>query len=189
MPTAVEHRPASSGVPPLAIHRSARRRRSATASAQDGTIVLRLPAGLATTEEERLIAGLVRKVVGAERAAAAGGDAALAARAAELADRYVDGVRPTSVTWSSRMRQRYGSCTPSTGTIRISRDLATAPAYVLDHVLVHELAHLVVADHSPAFRAILARHPDGARADGWLDGFRAGQLAASAGAPEPPAEP
>jgi hypothetical protein len=177
---AVEHRPAGAAHPPLVIHRSVRRRRSASAAAQDGAVVVRLPAGLPPTEEEHLIAGLVGKVTGASRAAARGGDAALLTRAAELADAYVDGVRPTAVTWSGRMRRRHGSCTPATGAIRISRQLAAAPAYVLDHVLVHELAHLVVADHSDAFRAILARHPHGERADGWLAGFAAGQLAAAA---------
>ena len=141
--------------------------------------MIRLPAGLDGAEEERLIAGLVRRVTGERRAEAAGGDAALARRAERLADAYVDGVRPTSVTWSPRMRRRYGSCTPSTRTIRISRELAAAPAYVVDHVLVHELAHLVVADHSPAFHAILDRHPEGARADGWLEGFAAGRLRAA----------
>jgi len=108
---AVEHRPATPGRPPLEIHRSPRRRRSAQAAPRDGTVVVRLPAGLPPAEEERLIDGLVRKVTGRLHAAAAGGDAGLARRAQELADRYLDGVRPSSVVWSARMERRYGSCT------------------------------------------------------------------------------
>jgi predicted metal-dependent hydrolase len=176
----VEHREAAPGRPPLEIHRSPRRRRSASAIPRDGVVVVRLPAGLPAPEEERLIDGLVRKVTGARRAEALGGDAELERRAAELADTYVGGVRPTSVRWSGRMRRQHGSCTPNSGAIRISRDLASAPRYVLDHVLVHELAHLVVADHSPAFAEIVARNPDAERARGWLEGFAAGQLAAAA---------
>lgn len=175
----VEHRPAVGTQPPIEIHRSPRRRKSASAAARDGVVVVRLPAGLAADEEERVIVGLVRRVTGASRAAARGGDAALAARAAELADTYLDGIRPTSVAWSGRMTRLYGSCTPATGTIRISRELATAPGYVLDHVLLHELVHLVVPGHSASFRALLARHPHGERADGWLEGYTAGQLAAA----------
>lgn len=174
----VEHRPATGTVPPLEIHRSPRRRRSAAAAARDGVVVVRLPAGLAKDEEERLVADLVRRVTGASRAAARGGDAALERRAGQLADRYLDGVKPTSVRWSPRMRHRYGSCTPSQGTIRISRELASAPSYVLDHVLVHELAHLQVADHGPRFHALVDRYPEAARATGWLEGYRAGRLAA-----------
>lgn len=176
----VEHRPAAGDRPPLRIHRSTRRRRSASAAVEDGTVVVRLPAGLPAAEEEQLVARLVSRTTGAHRAAARGGDAALQARADALADAHLDGVRATSVRWSGRMRRRHGSCTPATGAIRISRALATAPDAVLDHVLLHELAHLQVPDHSPAFHALLARGPDPAWARGWLAGYAAGRLAAGA---------
>jgi predicted metal-dependent hydrolase len=169
-------------VPPLEIHRSHRRRRSASAAPRDGVIVVRLPAGLPSAEEERMVADLVRRVTGAARARTRGGDAELERRAAALADRYLDGVRPTSVRWSARMRRRYGSCTPAEASIRISRELASAPAYVLDHVLVHELAHLQEPGHGPPFRALVERYPDAARATGWLEGYTAGRLAAGMGA-------
>lgn len=181
-PIPIEHRPAAPGVPPLEIHRSPRRRRSASAAPRDGVVVVRLPAGLPREEEDRLLADLVRKVTGRTRADALGGDEVLERRAAALADRYLDGVRPSSVRWSSRMRRRYGSCTPAEGSIRISRELASAPPYVLDHVLVHELAHLQVSDHGPRFHELLARFPESARATGWLEGYTAGRLAAGAGA-------
>jgi hypothetical protein len=174
----VEHRPADGRWPALEIHRSTRRRRSASAHADGDAVVVRLPSGLARDEEERLIRGLVRKVTGRAQAQALGGDAALRARADDLADRYLDGIRPTSVRWSPRMQRRYGSCTPATGEIRVSQQLATAPRWVLDAVLVHELAHLVVADHSPAFWALVRRYPQAERARGWLEGFTAGQLTA-----------
>jgi hypothetical protein len=185
--TQVEHRPADGRWPALQIHRSTRRRRSASAHADGDAVVVRLPAGLAGDEEERIIRGLVRKVTGRAQAQALGGDDALRARADELADRYLDGVRATSVRWSARMQRRYGSCTPATGEIRISQRLATAPRWVLDAVLVHELAHLVVADHSPAFWALVGRYPQAERARGWLEGFTAGQLAG--GLDHAPSEP
>ncbi len=174
----VEHRPPTSGRPALTIHRSPRRRRSAQAHAQGAGVVLRLPSGLADDEEERLIERLVRRITGAAAADAFGGDRALAELAAGLADRYLDGVRPSSVSWSGRMSRRHGSCTPADGSIRISRDVATYPAFVRDYVVVHELAHLVVADHSEAFQALVHRYPHTERARGWLEGYAAGQLAA-----------
>jgi hypothetical protein len=191
---ALEHRPAEAGRPALEIHRSARRRRSAQAHARDGVVVVRLPAGLAAAEEERLIERLVRRVTGAERADRIGGDAALERRAHELADRYLDGVRPSSVRWSGRMGRRYGSCTPADGSIRISRDVAGLPTFVRDYVLLHELAHLLVDDHSAAFHALLARYPERDRARGYLEGYAAGHLAAGtpagpeASAPDVPDE-
>lgn len=186
---AVERRPAVPGRPPLEIHRSARRRRSASAGARDGTVVVRLPAGLPTDEEERLVDGLVRKVTGHARAAALGGDEQLERRAHQLADRYLDGVRPASVRWSARMERQLGSCTPSTGRIRISREVAAYPSWVRDYVLVHELAHLLVDGHGPRFHALVDRYPRAERARGWLDGHSAGLLAAATPArlePEPP---
>jgi hypothetical protein len=170
----VEHRPATADQPPLELRRSTRRRRTATAYAQDGVVVVQLPAGLEPREEEHLVTRLVRKVTGAHRAASLGGDAALARRAARLADDYLDGVRPTAVRWSRRMDRRHGSCTPGSGTIRISERLATYPAYVLDYVLVHELAHLHHADHSPAFWELVARYPQAQRARGFLEGVAHG---------------
>jgi predicted metal-dependent hydrolase len=180
----VEHRPAVAGRTPLEIHRSARRRRNAAAHPRDGVVVVRLPAGLPVAEEERLVSDLVAKVTGRARAEALGGDAALQRRAAELADRYLDGVRATSVRWSARMARRLGSCTPAEGSIRIGRHVATFPAWVRDYVLLHELVHLQVADHSPAFYELLGRYPRAERARGWLEGYSAGQLAAATPAPD-----
>jgi hypothetical protein len=179
----VEHRPPSEGRPPVEIHRSHRRRRGAAARPRDGVVVVRLPAGLPGAEEERLIAHLVDKVTGRMRAEALGGDEALRARADQLADRYLDGVRATSVTWSGRMTRLLGSCTPAHGTIRIAREVAAFPAWVRDYVLVHELAHLLVADHSAAFHELLARYPHTDRARGWVEGYHAGRLAARADQP------
>jgi hypothetical protein len=185
---ALEHRPAGAGHPPLEIHRSARRKRGAEAHARDGTIVVRLPAGLPAADEERVIGQLVRRLTGAQRAAALGGDDGLERRAAHLADRYLDGVRATSVRWSARMGRRYGSCTPTDGTIRISRDVAGMPGFVRDYVLLHELAHLRVADHSAAFHALLDHYPHRDRARGYLEGFTAGRLAAATPDAPVPAE-
>jgi predicted metal-dependent hydrolase len=63
---------------------------------------------------------------------------------------------------------RWGSCTPSEGTIRISSRLAAEPAWVLDYVIVHELAHLSVACHDARFWALVHRYPRAERARGFL---------------------
>lgn len=173
------------GRPPLEVVRSTKRRRSASAYARDGVVVVQLPAHLPRDEQERLIGELVDKVTGQVQVAEAGGDDTLAARASALADAYVEGAHPTSIRWSGRMKRRFGSCTPQDGSIRISRELAAFPDYVLDYVLVHELAHLVHADHSPAFEALVARYPQTERARAFLDGFTAGTARAGI---EPPAE-
>ena len=44
------------------------------------------------------------------------------------------------------------------------------PGYVVDYVLLHELAHLLVPGHGAAFRALLAGYERLERAQGFLEG-------------------
>ena len=53
------------------------------------------------------------------------------------------------------MRTRWASCTPDDATIRISERLRDAPGWVVDYVLVHELAHLLEPSHNQRFQAIM----------------------------------
>jgi hypothetical protein len=91
----------------------------------------------------------------------------IAARARALARRY-ELPLPRRVEWSDRQQSRWGSCDPGDGYIRVSRRLAAFPTWVLDYVLVHELAHLAVPDHGPRFQALVARYPRTERAVGFL---------------------
>jgi predicted metal-dependent hydrolase len=72
------------------------------------------------------------------------------------------------------MRTQWASCTPENGTIRVSDRLRTVPTWVLDYVLVHELAHLLIPGHDAAFWSLVARYPRSERARGYLDGLCAG---------------
>lgn len=93
------------------------------------------------------------------------------ARAARLSERYLDGAAsPRSVRWVENQRARWGSCTPEDGSIRLSHRLQGMPTWVVDYVLLHELAHLIVADHGPEFWRLLARYPRTERARGYLEG-------------------
>jgi hypothetical protein len=91
----------------------------------------------------------------------------VAARARRLARDY-HLPRPKSVRWVDNMRQRWGSCTPEDGAVRVSSRLAAYPTWVLDYVLVHELAHLVVPSHGRAHDALVDRFPQAERARGFL---------------------
>ena len=91
----------------------------------------------------------------------------VASRARRLAREY--GLpRPRSVRWSDQQQQRWGSCTPQDGAIRVSSRLAAFPSWVLDYVLVHELAHLLVPSHGPDHDALVMRFPLAERARGFL---------------------
>lgn len=167
----VEHRPPlRPGEPPVEVVRSTRRRVRATAFVRDGHVVVQLPAHLSDEVAERTITDLVARVTRRDRADRRGGDDWLAARAADVGERWLDGTTASRVTWSDRMSRRWASATPADGTIRVSAAAAAFPDRVLDYLLVHELAHLRVPDHSPAFHDLVGRFPDQA----WARGFLAG---------------
>ena len=52
---------------------------------------------------------------------------------------------------------RWGSCSPHTRSIRYSWRVIMAPPEVLDYLAAHEVAHLVHADHSPAYWSVVKR--------------------------------
>ncbi len=77
------------------------------------------------------------------------------------------GVRPAAVSIRDQ-RTRWGSAT-RTHRLAFSWRLILAPPDALDTVVVHELAHLRVFGHGPAFWAVVAsQRPDHARWRRWL---------------------
>ena len=162
----------------MEVRRSARRRRTVSAYRDgDRTIVL-LPARMSRAEEQRWIAIMLERLATQERRSArraARGDAELGRRAAELSRQYLRGVpKPTGVRWVTNQGSRWGSCTPVDGTIRLSDRLATMPGWVVDYVLVHELAHLIEIGHGPRFYRLVDAYPKAERARGYLLGVVAG---------------
>ena len=141
------------------VRRSTRRRRSVTAYREDGRTVVVVPQRMSRAEIVPYVEELVGRLA-AREGRARRTDAALAARAAQLSGRHLEGrAVPTSVRWVGNQRRRWGSCTPADGTIRLSDRLVPMPEYVVDYVLLHELVHLLVADHGPAFEAWMRGYP------------------------------
>ncbi len=149
----------------IEVVRSTRRKRTAEARLiADDHVRVSLPSWVRPEDEHEWVQPLVEKVTRRMRSA----EVDLTARAAALARRFRLPV-PASIRWVGNQGSRWGSCTPSTGEIRISDRLADAPPYVLDYVVVHELAHLVHGDHSRAFKELEDRYPRAERARGYLD--------------------
>lgn len=154
------------------VRRSAKRRRTVSAyKNEDGTVVVLVPARMSRAEEQRWVTTMVGRLERQERRRRPSDDK-LMARARELSRTYLDGqARPVTVRWVDNQQQRWGSCTPSDGSIRLSSRLQGTPTWVIDCVLLHELAHLLVHDHSPEFYELADRHPKAERAKGFLEGF------------------
>jgi hypothetical protein len=136
-----------------------------------GRVVVLIPASFSDADEVRWVERMVARLGATDRRRPRT-DAALTERALELSERYLGGhAVPTSVRWVTTMSRRWGSCTPSRGTIRVSDRLREVPPHVLDYVLLHELAHLLVPGHGPRFWRLLSSYPRLERARGFLDGL------------------
>jgi predicted metal-dependent hydrolase len=161
-------------VPPnVEVRRSARRRRTVSAYRDGDKTVVMVPSRLSKAEEEQWVATILERLAERERRRRPS-DEALMERARELSRRYMDGVPdPVSVRWVANQRTRWGSCTPDDGTIRLSTRLRGMPGWVVDYVIIHELAHLLVPGHGPDFWNLVARYPKSERARGFLEGVAA----------------
>lgn len=159
---------------PWQVHivRSARRKRTLHARVVEGGVEVLVPQGMPADQERDLVDKLVSRLRARVRRAAGRADLDLMRRAEQLASRYLGGGLPVrSVRYVSDQRKRFGSCTPDTGAIRLSDRLTSVPPWVLDYVLVHELAHLVHANHSPEFWKLVYRYELAERARGFLMGM------------------
>lgn len=166
-----------SGTSAVEVRRSSRRRRTVSAYREgDRTIVL-IPARMSEAEEQRWVGVMLDKLA-AQESKRMLGDTELAARAEWLSEQYLGGrARPASVRWVTNQNTRWGSCTPAEGSIRLSHRLKGMPEYVVDYVLVHELAHLLVPGHGRRFWELLEAYPRTERARGYLEGVvAAGRL-------------
>lgn len=143
--------------------RSAKRRKTVNARVVDGVIEVRVPARMSKADEKRFVAELVERIERRELEK----QVDVGQRSRELAQRF-DLPLPASIRFVDNQHSRWGSCSIESREIRLSSRLANYPTWVLDYVIVHELAHLVVADHSPAFHELVDRFPRAERARGYL---------------------
>lgn len=150
-------------------------RRAKTVQARDlgYRVEVRVPAGLAPSEEESLVSGVLEKL---KKKTSAGriSDEELLDRAWALNERLLGGrARIGSVRWVGNQRRRWGSCSQATGDIRITDRLKDVPGYVLDAVLVHELVHTFVpGGHTEEFRRFAELAPRAERARGYLEALQ-----------------
>ncbi|WP_313817489.1 M48 family metallopeptidase [Citricoccus sp.] len=152
------------------IVRSSRRTRTISAAWRDGRVQVSVPMGLGAQAERDWARRMLQKVA-SRQPAGPQSDEDLLARARKLARTWLGGeVDPREVVWSTRQQRRWGSCTPTTGRIRIAAEVARMPGWVLDGVLVHELVHLQHGEHSAAFHAMAGRYPRQKEAMAFLNG-------------------
>lgn len=162
------------GWPDVEVRRSRRRRRTVSAYRDGERVVVLIPDQFTRAEETEWVDRMMARLA-ARQARGRRSDRDLLARARRLAERYLPDYHVTveSVRWVDNQQSRWGSCTPDDRTIRISERVRGMPDWVLDYVVLHELAHLIVPTHGSYFWALVGRYPKAERARGYLEGVAA----------------
>ncbi|MHB1354597.1 MAG: M48 metallopeptidase family protein [Anaerolineae bacterium] len=153
------------------IIRSTKRKRTVSARLMSWReIEVRAPALIAEKELRTIVLQLIQRVIMTQgRQRQASSDDALQKRAEELNRTLFGGaLKWQAIGYVANQQHRYGSCTPSKGTIRISDRLKEVPDWVRDYVIVHELAHLLEPRHNTAFWQLTYRYAKAERARGFL---------------------
>lgn len=157
----------------LRVKYSARRKKTVTLKRSGGAWELAAPLHYDPRVAPEQIAQLLTRV--SKKTTQPSSDSDLMQRAQKLNDTYFgDGIEPQAVRWVENQNSRWASCSAATGSIRVSHRLKDVPDWVLDAVLVHELAHLRESDHGPRFRALAHRYERMRDADIFLEGFSRG---------------
>jgi len=162
--------------PVVEVRRSQRRRRTVSAYRDGERVVVLIPDQFSRAEETEWVDKMLARLAAREERVSRSDDELLE-RAQRLIGRYLSEYArvavPASVRWVTNQSGRWGSCTPADRTIRISHRIQEMPDWVIDYVLLHELAHLVVPSHNSRFWELVARYPKAERARGYLEGIAA----------------
>jgi predicted metal-dependent hydrolase len=159
------------GTPVVRVVRSERRRATVSARLVENGMVIEVlaPASMGDAELAPIVEKLKGRVLRHAQKRKTADDEILARRARDLNREYFGGkLRWQEIRYVTNQQHRFGSCTPATGTIRISHRVAALPKWVRDYVLLHELAHLAEANHGRRFWKLLERYPKTERARGYL---------------------
>jgi predicted metal-dependent hydrolase len=159
-------------MPPVRIITSRQRRRTVAARLRSGVLELLVPATMPIAERQHW-AEVMSKRLERRTERRRPTDQRLEERARRLNERHFDGrLRWTSIGFAD-MDHQWGSCSFTDGAIRIARRAAALPDWVIDYLLMHELAHLVHSDHGNEFHELENRYSLAERAKGYLLAFDA----------------
>jgi predicted metal-dependent hydrolase len=152
----------------IRIIRSKRRKKTVSAREINGQFIVRAPANMSDSDLQPIVEKLQQRWQ-RRQARSDLDNKELQRRAQALNRKYFKGkLKWTTLKWVTNQNSRFGSCTPADGTIRISHRLATMPRFVLEYVIIHELAHLIEANHGDRFWALVNQYPKTERARGYL---------------------
>jgi predicted metal-dependent hydrolase len=146
------------------IIRSKKRKNTIQAKIVNEKLYIFLPSNMPDIEEKKWIQKMIKWKENKKEL----NNNLLQKRAKELNKTYFNNSLDFNIKFVTNQKKRFGSCSNSTKSIRISDRLAKAPKWVLDYVIIHELAHLVYPNHKKKFWEIVNKFKYTERAKGYL---------------------
>jgi len=152
----------------IKVIRSFKRRKTVSARLKGGVLELRVPVFLTPRQVNQYAQAFLTKF---NQKKALKNDSFLKKRAKLLAKKYLERKLPSyQITWSTRQQRIFGICNKKTRNIRISARLKKVPSWVLDYVILHELAHLLFSGHGKDFWQAVGKYPKTELAKAFLKG-------------------
>ena len=158
---------------PVEVRRSARRKRTVSADIRDGVLRVSIPGHFSAGQERHWVERMVERMSARYSAAPAMDEdqPVLLQRAERLAEQYLGGRGvPSTIVWVSNQNSRWASATPAHRSIRLSHKLQGMPDWVVDYVILHEMAHLIEPSHNADFWNLLTTYPRTETAKAFLEG-------------------
>jgi hypothetical protein len=143
--------------------------RTVSARLVNDCLVVSAPLALSETHLEKIVSGFKLKFEKKRIKDELNKNQPLSEIANLLNEKYFKNrLKINSIEYVSGQNSKYGCCNHRTGDIRVSHKVGLMPAWVRDYVLIHEMAHLIVPNHSKAFWDIVYCYKLAERARGYL---------------------
>lgn len=138
-------------------------KKSATGKRIGQTLFITIPANLHPRQKNQVCSTIIHRIMSQTYSAH------LKRRVDELNDQFFQ--REINEIRLKNNSSNWGSCS-SNKNINLSSRLLLAPDFVLDYIIIHELAHLVHHNHSQTYWKLVERvMPDYMKAEEWLKKF------------------
>ncbi|MBN2789825.1 MAG: M48 family metallopeptidase [Candidatus Delongbacteria bacterium] len=150
----------------IIVKRSKRRKKTLQASLRDNTVKILAPHHTSDGDIKAFLNKFLEKLELKE--IILNNDDELLKRSLKLKKKFIPEAPDYSIEFQGTLLRTWGKCYTRQRKIVINPVLATYPKWVMDYVIIHEIAHLLVPNHGKDFRSLINRFKLKERAVGFL---------------------
>ncbi len=153
----------------ITVVRSKKRKRTISARLINGVMVVQVPVSISETQLQPIITSLRLRIENKRLKEELNSKKELQDIFLKLNRDYFAGkLAVGQIGYVTDQVSKFGCCNCRSGEIRISHRVSAMPKWVKEYVVMHEMAHLVEANHGTDFWVLVNRFPYTERARGYL---------------------